>query len=1174
MKRIILLLTVVFLGSSALFSQDPPPQATGITINSSTSFGSDISWTNGVGDNRLVFIKKVVVDDENPTPTVTNTLTYTASSVYGSVNTDNSGTWYCIYNGPGSSVSVSSLTANTEYRLQIFEYAVVEGSQVYNTATATGNPLTFSTGAPLAPPTVPITNFAANSDDFQNVSFSWGGTGSFVMFLRKIAAGDATPDSDPLAVNGEEYTPGSSFGDGEVIVDAGANDEDWYCVYSYSGNTTTVQGLGPNTDYKAVLYSFVGNGGARVYNTYSATAENELNFTTSDFEAPTVQHGFGNILPYVDHFDKYQFTANDEMDIIVFMTTGAAGTFVPPDLFEEEYPVVDNVYQNSTAVTDENSHLWYPVYTGLAEGFYVSGISHSTAYQFAVYSYNSHGSVYKYNRTINAGANIKTITSGKPAPASQASVDVPSGTIDKHSASVSLTPSDPVAGAGRVVFIKKGNSGDPPIANNNTYFNNNNEFEEGSELDGGWFCVYNGGVSFTVSNLDSYTEYQLAVYEYNNFNSAILYNTASTGTATFTTLSDDAPATPATDLLLTPLATKMKMQFDAGVGYNVMVLIKEIVTVPDEIDVVPDLSGTYTANADFSSATVIIDGWKAVYNGTHTDAAENLEITNLVQDSEYRVAIVTYNGNTTGPAYNVTGIPYANGKTFDKVLVGYSSADADWDPVTKPSDPLDNIAVAAGSSIDDALHINELTFIPYGYSSSVSMDETGRLTVDGTFTQNGFPFYIDEKSMVFTATDNIPVIIRYDFDTRTNEWLTFANPLSNSYYELYGNNFYIKTFDETIPDWEYQQTIKNSDGMIIYSYDNFAFHLTGNVAPATNKVKTVTYTTGDSYTGYNLVGNPYMAALDWEAANDATHWTRTNIGSTFWIWNTGSGNYGSYNRDTDAGTLSVNQYIGPMQAFWVKAIAPNPALTIRPDVSSQSAAGFKKTLSDSELPLMRITAKAENGYRDEAVLGFHEEAANGIDNFDSDKLDGSFKAPQLFTYNNENRLSINMLPDELLDENMFTVPVGFTIGVRSGIELNISVENLPTDFTIVFSDKYRGENFELDEGRNEFSFEANMNEPINRFEIVFVKTESATSVEEDLSDAVSIYSFNDNIFILSMQAQKSDRVMVYDMTGKVQFMKVGLESGLNTLKPNLKAGLYVVLVQSGNTVRSEKVYVK
>ncbi len=129
-------------GSLAGFTFTNTTQANSINFTSVQTWSMTINWTNGNANKRIVFVKEGAGTISNPV----NNTTYTASSDWSAKGTqlDASG-YYCVYNGTGSSVTLTNLTAIRLYTVQVFEYNGNAGAETYFTSTATGNPATQTT---------------------------------------------------------------------------------------------------------------------------------------------------------------------------------------------------------------------------------------------------------------------------------------------------------------------------------------------------------------------------------------------------------------------------------------------------------------------------------------------------------------------------------------------------------------------------------------------------------------------------------------------------------------------------------------------------------------------------------------------------------------------------------------------------------------------------------------------------------------------------------------------------------------------------------------------------------------------------------------------------------------------------------------------------------------------
>lgn len=208
----------------------------------------------------------------------------------------------------------------------------------------------------------------------------------------------------------------------------------------------------------------------------------------------------------------------------------------------------------------------------------------------------------------------------------------------------------------------------------------------------------------------------------------------------------------------------------------------------------------------------------------------------------------------------------------------------------------------------------------------------------------------------------------------------------------------------------------------------------------------VTYTpSGD--TGFNLVGNPFGATIDWD---DGDNWTKTNMDNTIYVWdksaNGGNGAYLVWNGFT--GSLG-DGLIAPFQGFWVKADTTGPVLKVAEDAkttggvfrSKQSAASGDGDHAYIEFRLNSRKLEAKN------YVAFSSEANRGKDRQDAYRLTPFTDTYlNLFTtFDDGTQLSINNLPRK------FGKPIEIPIHVGG------YVEGTPINgaFTLSWPEQYR-----------------------------------------------------------------------------------------------------------------------
>ena len=252
---------------ASLTVTEPTTQASNITFSSVNYTTMTISWTSGNGAKRAVFIKQADTGTALPVDDVN----YTASTVFGSGTQIASSGWYCIYNSTGSSVSITGLTADTNYIVQVFEYNNSGSIYNYNTDNATNNPKVQASLSVTEPTTqASAITFSSVSDTSFTVSWTNGNGANRTVFIKAGNSGTATP------VDNTAYTANTTFGSGTQIASSG-----WYCIYNSTGSSVSITGLTADTNYIVQVFEYNINGAVINYFTDSAVDNPKSQATTS-----------------------------------------------------------------------------------------------------------------------------------------------------------------------------------------------------------------------------------------------------------------------------------------------------------------------------------------------------------------------------------------------------------------------------------------------------------------------------------------------------------------------------------------------------------------------------------------------------------------------------------------------------------------------------------------------------------------------------------------------------------------------------------------------------------------------------------------------------------------------------------------------------------------------------
>ena len=355
-------------------------QATSVTFSSVTPTSVTASWTRGTGDSVAVFVAAA----SSGAPTTAEGTTYTANTTFGSGTAAGAG-WYCVYNGSGTSVTITGLTTGTTYRVMAVDYEV-NGSPTcyYYSATATGNPANVV--AQYSTPTVQDSAMALSGNagaTAMTLTWARGNGTSCALFVEAGAGGAPTPS------DGSTYTANPVYGLGTLS-------NGWSCVYNGTGTTVTVTGLTANTLYTIMGVECNGSGGSTKYLTTLSIPGNTANIYTGPVQATALSSSgittSGATLSWTRGGSASSRCA-------VFVSLGSSG--LPAPAFGTQY--YSNINFGDGAQIGSSG--WYCVYDGTGTSVAVTGLTAGNSYRAVVCEYNGGSGSWNYN-TSGTGTNV------------------------------------------------------------------------------------------------------------------------------------------------------------------------------------------------------------------------------------------------------------------------------------------------------------------------------------------------------------------------------------------------------------------------------------------------------------------------------------------------------------------------------------------------------------------------------------------------------------------------------------------------------------------------------------------------------------------------------------------------------------------------------------------------
>jgi hypothetical protein len=341
----------------------------------------------------------------------------------------------------------------------------------------------------------------------------------------------------------------------------------------------------------------------------------------------------------------------------------------------------------------------------------------------------------------------------------------------------------------------------------------------------------------------------------------------------------------------------------------------------------------------------------------------------------------------------------------------------------------------------------------------------------------------------------------------------------------------------------------------------------GNLNAGTKEIA-LTRTSGQTKEGFNLVGNPFPAHLNWtstlaSAANASTSiWYRTKPSSYA---------FHTYNASGGIGTpLGVTGKIPPMQAFWVRANAGGGTLSVNNTTNCTHESSNPLKAPAVNQPILRM--QISNGTNaDEAILYFNENAANEFDSYDSEKMfSNTASIPEIYTTVGTEELVINGMNSYSYSTS---VPLGFNAGETNTYTISASqIQNFDSDTRIILVDNSTSTQTDLTAGES-YTFTSDATNSTTRFNVLFKSASGTTEVKNEKVSLI-IYPVDHKIMIdINQLIGQNASVVVYNSLGQ-RLHSQKIASNKIILNKNFESGIYFIYLQLGNEKVTEKVIVK
>jgi len=487
-----------------------------------------------------------------------------------------------------------------------------------------------------------------------------------------------------------------------------------------------------------------------------------------------------------------------------------------------------------------------------------------------------------------------------------------------------------------------------------------------------------------------------------------------------------------------------------------------------------------------------------------------------------------------------------------------------------PCDPWARVKIESDVSLTSN---KELTDLLIQSNGKLIVQPQIQLTVSDSLSNlsgnDGFVLEADNTGMASLLHDapNIPATVESYISE--DQWHLVSSPVKDAQSNVF-NDIYLKWFSEPDSSWNYIEPLNyplvSGKGFAAWSYSTSTGNAIVNYSGKLNSTDTplsLKYTSAATHEGkgWNLVGNPFPSAIDWQ-----NNWNQVNLDNTIYVYD--GVQYQTWNHN-DGGTgfgTKDNDDIPVGQGFWVKANNSSPSLTIPQTNRKHSSQEFYKNGDELE-NLLTFTIEG-NDYADAMIIYFNDLATANFDpDWDAWKMRGISEAPQIFSVAGEIELAVNILPNVV--ENT-VVPIGLEVGNENIYTIMVSdFEYFDGNVDIYLEDLHENQFIDLKQ-ISAYSFTSNPFDEINRFLLHF-NNNSNDGIKVD-NKPTHVYAYGRNIYI-SKQSSDKAQITVYNIAGQA-ILKNSIYESLSTIAIPGSGKIYLVEIVTAGSINITKVFIK
>lgn len=487
--------------------------------------------------------------------------------------------------------------------------------------------------------------------------------------------------------------------------------------------------------------------------------------------------------------------------------------------------------------------------------------------------------------------------------------------------------------------------------------------------------------------------------------------------------------------------------------------------------------------------------------------------------------------------------------------------------------------------LKDTATYNNLTLRPGGQMKLIygkNLHLTGDLTLECDST--GMASLVSQGNLTVAGQTHLKLELAGLKGASKRPWWYLAVPLDNvtsgAFNLADGTNKLSYYKEDSLPSPVYVQIKDNSTllhpatGYVLYqgSRDS-VFTFTGSLNTADQTIYPTRTGSTAAKRGFNLIGNPYTAYLDWNKV------VRYNVRPTIWLRTRSAGGQMVFDTyDGIVGTANgaagvVTNLIPPCQAFWTKVDSDNSTgelsftrfMLYNDSPSNPLRMKSSESALETELPVLRLRL-CKGTTHDETILLVNTGASTGFDDYDSPKLSNNNPlVPEIFSLADREELVINHTGTLFQNQQI-------ALGMRPGEEgvyiLKVhEMQHFSKSTKIYLLDRLLGKETRLYNGTS-YAFQCDGAALPDRFSLRFYSPDFPLDNPEIDVDELKIYVNKQRNLQIENLNQNSMDIVVYNAAGQVLQTVTEVKHYIGRLP---HAGVFFVRVQVAGIVTVRKV---